>query len=75
MEKEMRFMKEVLEGILGKCGALDRENKEIKIEFQEYEHTYKRLLVNRGLNLPCDFVSFFTPVFARRVLKHLQRCF
>ena len=41
LEREMRFMKEVLEGIMGKCDALERENKEIKIKFQEYEHTLK----------------------------------
>ena len=27
MEQEMRFMKEVLEGIMGKCDILERENK------------------------------------------------
>ena len=33
MEREMRFMKEVLEGIMGKCDALERENKEMKTKF------------------------------------------
>ena len=39
MEREVRFMKEVLEGIMGKYDALERENKEMKTKFQEYEHT------------------------------------
>ena len=38
-EKERRFMKKVLESVMGKCDALERENKEIKNKFQEYEHT------------------------------------
>ena len=46
IEREMRFMKEVLEGIMGKCDALERENKEMKTRFQEYEHT---LEYNNGL--------------------------
>ena len=38
MEREMKFMKEVLEGIIGKCDILERENKEMKSRFQEYKH-------------------------------------
>ena len=38
MEREIRFMKEVLEGIMGKCNILYRENKEMKSKFQEYKH-------------------------------------
>ena len=35
MVKEMRFMKEVLEGIMGKCDVLERKNKEMKSKFRE----------------------------------------
>ena len=42
----MRFIKEVLEGVMGKCDALEKENKEMKIKFQEYEHI---LEVNKEL--------------------------
>ena len=38
MERLVRFMKEVLEGILGKCDTLEREYKEMKSKFREYEH-------------------------------------
>ena len=34
MEREMQFLKEVLEGIMGKCDVLERENKEMKSKFQ-----------------------------------------
>ena len=39
MEKEMKFMKVVLEGITGKCDVLEREIKEMKTKFREYEQT------------------------------------
>ena len=39
IERKMRFMKEVLESDMGRCDALERENKEMKNKFQEYEHT------------------------------------
>ena len=39
IEREMRFMKEVLESVMGRCDDLERENKEMKIKFQEYKHT------------------------------------
>ena len=41
MEREVRFMKEVLEGIMGKCDTLEREKKKMKTKFQEYKHTMK----------------------------------
>ena len=46
MEKEMRFMKGLLEGAMGKCDSLEKENREMKIKFQEYEHT---LEINKEL--------------------------
>ena len=33
VEREMRFMKEILEYIMGKCDALERKNKEMKSKY------------------------------------------